>query len=89
MATLGDSSWSKRALYGMRDQLLEVNASLAESLIKSSNKSLSLSASLDAWCQSRPKRVEKMDRLMQELKSLEKIDLNMVFVASHHLSEMT
>jgi glutamate dehydrogenase len=83
----GDNSWTKRALYGMRDQLLEANEKLMESVLREYPKESPENA-FKHWCEKRPKRVEKMDDLIREIKSLDKVDLSMIFVFAHHLEEM-
>jgi glutamate dehydrogenase len=88
MNHLGDSNWSKRALYGMRDQLLSINASLTETILKNPSAKLKNLDAVETWCQTHTKQVEKMDQLLLELKVSEKVDLNMIVVAIRQLGEM-
>ena len=88
MKDLGNDSWSKRALYSMRDQCLDMNAALVESVVREFPLNKGLIESLDQWYESRLKRIEKIDHLLREIKTYEKIDLNMIFVAVQHLEEI-
>jgi glutamate dehydrogenase len=88
MNDLGDNSWAKRALYGMREQLLGINASLMESILKELPTKIKNIDAVEAWCEHRLRQVEKMDQLLLELRVCEKIDLNMIFVAIRQLEEM-
>ena len=88
MKDLGNDSWSKRAVYSMRDQCLDMNAALVESVIREFPLNKELIESLDQWYESRLKRIEKVDHLLREIKTYEKIDLNMIFVAIQQLEEM-
>ncbi len=81
MQTLGDTNWSKRALYGLRDQLVSINAGMMESIAHHKTP-------LDIWCNTRIKEVEKMDQLLLELKACEKVDLSMIVVAVRQLEAL-
>ncbi len=86
--TTTDNSWTKRAFYGMRDQLLQVNEKLMETILKEYPKESSENAFRD-WCQKRLNRLNQIDALIKEIKSLDKVDFSMVFVFSHHLEELS
>jgi len=88
MNDLGDNNWAKRALYGMREQLLSLNAALMESILKELPTQIKNIDAVEAWCAHRARQTQKMDQLLIELKVSEKIDLNMIFVAIRQLEEM-
>ena len=83
--TSTENNWTKRAAYALRDQLIETTSGLVESILKSPKNS---EKSMTDWLAQEDRRIQKVDALLQELKSADALDLNMLFVVSHHLKEM-
>jgi glutamate dehydrogenase len=80
-----DTPWQKAAVAAVVDDLFNYQSVLASRVIAESNGNRGSADTVDAWLQSRGRVVERVDQMMNEMRTSPSVDLAMLTVASRQL----
>ncbi len=82
-----ENTWTKKALYNLRDQLIEIKDKICFKLL-THYKDLSMDEAIETWLRQNNYLAEKTEEVLESLKDNDKIDPTMLYVAVRQLASL-